>query len=175
LGRLMQVAAGHDPADRAIDLLYRYVSIPMHAFLRSNRRTTYSHPGERTGPGGVLPATILTSSMEEELLQRPHHRLNRRVDADARHVDQGVGAGFPIDVGPDMLRDNYPSPRWATAITEVSPGMRDSARRTTRVSSPSHAAIALDRCPSGLDEGSFVTTIVPVQRAPLMLTCRKPP
>ena len=29
----------------------------MHAFLRSNRRTTYSHPGERTGPGGVLVFT----------------------------------------------------------------------------------------------------------------------
>lgn len=115
---------------------------------------------------------------EEELLQRPHHRLNRRVDADAGHVGQGIGAGFPIDVGPDMLCDKItPGPRWARAITggQSRHATRDSSRRTTRVSSPGHAAIALDRCPSRLDEGSFATTIVPAQRAPLTLTCRKPP
>jgi len=77
--------------------------------------------------------------MEEELLQRPHHRLNRRMDADAGHVDQGVGAGFPIDVGPDMLRDNYPGPRWATAITEVSPSMQHEIQLVERRACPRQA------------------------------------
>jgi hypothetical protein len=77
--------------------------------------------------------------MEGELLQRPHHRFNRRMDADAGHVDQGVGAGFPIDVGPDMLRDNYPGRRWATAITEVSPSMGHEIQLVERRACPRQA------------------------------------
>lgn len=41
------------------------------------------HPGERAGLGGMLPGDdIDVQHGEEELLQCPHHRLNRRVDAD---------------------------------------------------------------------------------------------
>jgi hypothetical protein len=65
----------------AIDPLYRYVSIPIHAALRSNRRTTYSHPGERTGPGGVLPRDDIdvqhggrTSPAPTSSLQSPYGR-----------------------------------------------------------------------------------------------------
>jgi hypothetical protein len=96
----------------------------------------------------------------------PHDRIDVRPIRYARVRTQHRGADPGMGSNVARRRAGRCLPMSAQHAT------RDSARRTTRMSSPGYAAIARGRCPSGLDEGSFATAIVPVQRAPLTLACR---
>ena len=70
------------------------------------------HPlRERAGPGGVAAdGDVDPEHGQEELFQRPHHRLDVGVHADAGHVGEDVGAGFAVDVGAAFGVDDVDQP-----------------------------------------------------------------